>query len=297
MKNLNNEIANKIKQPSLCCVNCGKSYKKRDNLNKHNVICDLLQKSRQQYKQPNKIIEEDDDEPIPSQKKMFQMLIELGQKYNKLEEKVAEMQKWVVKNKKKINILDWLHANSKPTLVFEDFIDRIIICDDDVKCIIDNTFYDTLNQIFSRTLYNFTQFENTNTNTNTNTNLNPIVAFVHKPNTFYIYEKTSDTTGSTPVLRWNELSREKLTKFLNKIHIKIVRAFTNWKKNYIKENKKENTKEKKDMDSFETLCDKAIIKLMNIDFTQESIFSKVRNMIFQRMKTDMKSVLEYEFEV
>ena len=46
MNRLTNNIPNKIKQPAQCCVNCGKSYMKRDNLDKHLVICDLLQRSK-----------------------------------------------------------------------------------------------------------------------------------------------------------------------------------------------------------------------------------------------------------
>ena len=83
-----NIIPNKIKQPAQCCVHCGKSYKKRENLNKHLNLCELLHKSK---KAGPLIIE--DDEPLPSQRKMYQMLLELGQKYNRMEEKMEEMNK------------------------------------------------------------------------------------------------------------------------------------------------------------------------------------------------------------
>ena len=46
MNKLASNIPNKIKQPSLCCVYCGKSYIKRINLDKHLVICELLQKTK-----------------------------------------------------------------------------------------------------------------------------------------------------------------------------------------------------------------------------------------------------------
>ena len=39
----------------------------------------------------------EEDEPLPSQHRMYQMLIELSQKYNRLEEKVSELNKWVIK--------------------------------------------------------------------------------------------------------------------------------------------------------------------------------------------------------
>ena len=91
------DVPNRIKQPAVCCVNCGKSYVKKANLEKHLIICDLLQTSRKK----TKLIIEDDDEPLPTQRKMFEMLIELGYKYSKLEEKVDEINKWVLKRRRK----------------------------------------------------------------------------------------------------------------------------------------------------------------------------------------------------
>ena len=139
-----------------------------------------------------------------------------------------------------------------------------------MKILIDNQFNDTLNEVFARTIYNFNEIEN------------PLFAFVQKANVFYIY----DTIDGKNV--WVELSRERLIKFLNKVHIKIMKTFYDWKKN------KEN--EIKSNDSFAIMCDKTIIKLMSVEFKQESILSKIRSMMFNKMKTDMKALIEYEFE-
>ena len=257
-------ISNKIKQPALCCIHCGKSYIKRVNLDKHSVICELLNNS----KKSKLVIEEDDT--LPSQRKMFQMLIELGMKFNKLEENMEEINKWVVKKKKKINVLEWLNANMTPNIVFDSIIDRITVNDEDLKILMDNQFNDTLNEVFTRTIYNFNETEN------------PIFAFVQKANVFYIY----DIIDNKKV--WVELSRERLIKFLNKVHIKIMKSFYEWKKT------KEN--EIKTNDNFAIMCDKTTVKLMSVEFKQDSILSKVRSMMFNKMKTDMKALIEYEFE-
>ena len=255
-------ISNKIKQPAQCCIHCGKSYKKRTNLENHLVICELLQKSKKKQ-----LHVEDEEEQIPTQRKMFQMLIELGQKYNKLEEKVEEMNKWIVKKKKKINILEWLNTNITPSINFDNIIDKIIISEEDIKCLLNCPFNDVLNEVFVRTIYNFDENEN------------PIFAFVQKTNMFYIYN--SDNT-------WIELSRERLIKFLNKVHMKIFEKFYNWKltkKDLIKSD-----------DHFATNCDTALIKLTSIDFKQETILSKIKSLMYSKMKTDMKALVEYEFE-
>jgi uncharacterized protein YeeX (DUF496 family) len=262
MNKLANDIPNRIKQPAQCCMHCGKSYIKRVNLNKHLVVCELLQIS----KKKSKIVIEE-DEPMPCQRKMFEMLIELGQKYSRLEEKVEEMNKWIVKKKKKINVLDWLNANIKPNISFDSIIDKIIIDESDVKILLENSFYDVLNEVFSRTIYNFSETEN------------PIFAFVQKQNVFYIYDKDNV---------WIELSRERLIKFLNKVHTKIFKQFYEWKKSKASDIKSD--------DRLATLCDKTLVKITSVEFNQDSILSKIRSNMFSRMKTDMKALVEYEFE-
>lgn len=268
MNKLDNNIPNRIKQPSQCCVHCGKSYVKRCNLDKHIIICDLLQKSKK-----SKNLEED-NEPLPSQRKMFQMLIELGQKYNKLEEKLEEMDKWIVKKKKKINMLDWLNTNISPFIVFHELYDKIIITDDDIQFLLNNSFYDSLNEVFSKTIYDLSE------------NDSPIYAFIQKTNTFYIYDR--EDTNSNGKNIWIEFSREKMIKFFDKIHMKFIKTFYEWKKSH--------TKEIKESYQLAGLCDKTTAKLMGIEFKVEGTFNKFRSMLYNKCKKDIKAFVEYEFE-
>lgn len=279
MNKLASNIPNKIKQPSLCCVYCGKSYIKRVNLDKHLVICELLQKTKTKTS-INPIIDSlynDEAEPLPTQRKMFQMLIELGERYSRLEGKVDELNKWVVKKKKKINILGWLNANMKPNIVFETMIDKIVVNEDDIKKLLEHSFYDIANDIFSRTIYNVDEYEN------------PIFAFVQKQNVFYIYDTNTNDTNTNTNYGWSELTKERLIKFLNKVHIKIIKAFSDWKmtkKNEMKTNEK-----------LAELCNKTLVKIMSIDFKQDSIYIKVRNAMYAKMKTNIKELIELDFEI
>lgn len=256
-------IPNKIRQPSHCCVYCGKTYKLRTNVDKHMTLCELIYKS----KKTGFIVEEEDD--IPSLKKMYKMLLELGKKYNTLEEKVDEINKFVIKKKKKINVLEWLNANKHPLLIFDKLHETIIINDEDIIYLLNNSFNDTLNGIFNRNIYNVSE------------NDSPVVAFVQKSNIFYVYNKNNEDK-----LEWQELNRDKLVKFLNKVHMKLIKYFNDWKKKQINETNN---------DSFATVCDKTLVKLMSVEFKQDSTLSKTRSSMYSRMKTDMKVLVEYEF--
>ena len=267
MSQFSNNIPNRIKQPSLCCIHCGKSYKKRTNMEKHSVVCELLQLS----KKKTTATKEEDEElvPLPSQQKMFQMLIELGQKYNKLEEKVEEINKWVVKKKKKINVIEWLNSNVVPSLVFDKLIDIIKIDDSDVEYLMENSFLDTMNLVLSRFVY-FKEGES---------DFMPLFAFVQKVNIFYAFVEDGG---------WMELSKDKLSLFLMRVQMKISKAFHEWKK--------QRANQIRDDESFAILCDKTLIKIMGNEFKQDSTFGKMRAVMYNKMKTDMKAMVEYEFE-
>lgn len=261
MNKIADNIPNMIKQPSQCCIHCGKSYKKKTNLEKHINLCELLNKSKKSF-----ILE--DEQEIPSQRKIYEILLELGSKFNRMEEKVDELNKWVIKKKRKINMIEWLNTNITPEIKFDNLIEKIIITDDDVKYLFENSFADTLNHIFSRSIYNLSESEY------------PIFAFVQKSNIFYIYE--NQEAG------WIELSRENLIKFLNKVHMKLFRIFRQYKI--------DNSERIQEDEKFSILCDKTCKKIMDIDFSQETILGKIRANMFSRMKTDMKALVEYEFE-
>lgn len=275
----NNYIPNKIKQPGQCCIHCGKSYKLKTNLNKHTNLCELIHKS----KRNNSYLIIEEEEELPSQKNMYKMLLEMAQKYSTLEEKMNEMNKWVNKKKKKINVLDYLNTNITPLLLFEKLSEKIIVTDDDINFLLNNTFYDTINELFTKTIYNTTD----NDNTADNNTKYPIFALFQKSNTIYIYDKAIDNNNNNNNV-WQECTREKLVKFLNIIHIKISKYFYDWKKS--------KTTEINNDDNFATLCDKTLIKLMNIDFKQDAILSKVKSQMYNKLKTDMKMLIEYEFE-
>ncbi len=260
-------IPNKIKQPAQCCIHCGKIYKTRTNLEKHLMLCELLKKKTSVSSSSNSIIEEHD---VPSQRILYQMIVELGQKYNRLEEKVDEINKWVVKKKKKINILEWLNSNIKPNTTLENLPEKIIVTDEHIEFLFTNSFNDTLNEIFINSIYTINEVEN------------PIFAFVQKTNMFYVYDKLEEQNV------WQELSREKLIRFLNKIQMKISKKLYEWKKT--------RSQQIRENDRLSETCDKATIKIMSVEFKQDSTLGKVKQMIYSRMKTDVKALIEYDFE-
>jgi hypothetical protein len=238
------------------CIFCKKSYKKKKDLEKHIVLCEFL--NFKCKKKTKLIIEEDEDTDIPSQKVLYQMLIELGIKYNKLEEKVSDLQKMTIKENKKINIIELLNTNIyHPSIDFNNIIQHIDISEKDIEFLLDNELIDTLNNIFLRNLYHLDK------------SCNPIVAFIQQQNVFYIYTEK----------KWVKLLDDTFILFLKRLLAIIIQLFLNWKKI--------NEKELKKNENLSLKCLKKFNKIITTDFSKNGSLSKMKNMIYDNIKVDI----------
>ena len=70
--------------------------------------------------------------------------------------------------------------------------------------------------------------------------------------------------------------------------MKIQRVFYDWKKNKLTEIKAN--------DNLSIKCDKTTIKIMDISVKHDSTLSKIKTMMYTRIKTEIKAIIEYEFE-
>jgi hypothetical protein len=103
---------NKIKHSALCCIYCGKSYKTKLNLDKHLILCEITHKSKRSSSDSN--LDDDDNDLLLqtiSSKKLYEIVMHLALKCNRLEHKVADLSKHVSKQHKKLDIIDHLNNN------------------------------------------------------------------------------------------------------------------------------------------------------------------------------------------
>ena len=208
------------------------------------------------------------DDPQLFQRKVIDMIIELDEKYSLLDSKVVEINKWIVKKKKNVNIVDWLNNNVSPSIEFDTMIDAVVIQEEDVVSLFNNPFNELLIDVLERTVCAECVQEK-----------KPIFSFVQKINKFYVYNE--DT-------RWIELDDKNMIKFLNKIRIKIFAAFYEWKK---KKRLGNGMSEK-----METTCDETTVKITGHDFNKDTVLNKIKKHLFGEMKTDIKVQIEYEFD-
>lgn len=270
---------NRITQLGICCIYCGKNYKVRKNLENHQVLCEILAKTNNGKckKTALQIVEEQEEntreetDNIPSLPQLYKIIAELAFKCNRLETKIAEMQPFINKQKKKINVLEWLNANTntkyKPHYVFEELIHHIQITEDDLQFLFQHSCLDTVHEILAREIYDKYKIESTEENICEI----PLFASSAKSNIIYVYSSTNPR-------QWNELTKEQLIHFLNKINVKMIQLISAWKQ--------KNKTELENSNSMTDLYDKTVLKLMNIDFKKESTLNKIRSECYARIKKD-----------
>ena len=101
-----------------CCI-CSKKYLRKNAYDKHLLLCRFEnEKSNfdKTYKSPN-----------ISNEKLYLLLVDLSNKYDKLQKDYDELKKYVVMKKKKIDILEYLNSNyiDDYDMDFDAFIDYI----------------------------------------------------------------------------------------------------------------------------------------------------------------------------
>lgn len=262
------------------CPCCGKSYKTRKNLNKHLVLCELIANSKNTYNRKDENKNNIQEVEIPSLKQMYSMLQELSIKYQLLEEKTEKISKIVYIQKKKINIMDWLNNSCFPINTFECIEDNIDfhLLNSDIDFLFHQKAIDLLINILKRGIDHSMSFDKENEKI-----FLPIIALSQKINTIYIYTSTSCPTKTR---KWEELTKSKLTELLFKIHKSIIKYLTNWK----------NTQQENYSDNMEDLYNKAIVKIMGVSLNNDNVVGKIKSIIYEHIKKEMKPIVEYEFE-
>jgi hypothetical protein len=258
---------------SCSCMFCNKPYKTKEKMYKHMVLCETMHRARTR----KLIIEDNDDELlVPSPQKMYQIILDLAVKCNKMETELQEMKKWVDKKKRKINVLEWLNSNVFVDSTFDTLAERVEIIDSDIQFLLRNSFYDTLHRIFERSF-----FKNVHLQMKDGGKVfvsYPLFAFTHKQNVLYTFTDNGTSDGGK---KWIESHRDSLVCLFNSLHMKIVCKLMEWKK---------KNADKMTCGYSDDIYNETVIKLMDIDFKSDSTFGKIRSSIYQKIKINVNDI-------
>lgn len=248
--------------PNQCCPHCDKKYTRKTSYTRHVILCEVLHQTKREKK-----CAEEETTDIPTTRQLYNIIQELAIKYQNMEQQMNEMQKWVEKRKKKLNVIHWLNSNYEESIPIQQWIQSIQVTEEHIEILIEHN----MAQIYNAILINKIQQEKPQC---------PLFCLTQKNNLFYCF---------TPTEKWIQFSTDEFIIMLKRIHPKIVKALCEW---HDKNSHKINSSDK-----MQILYNKTMIKLMSVNFTQESqILSKIKNDLYQYLKTDFKNIIEYEYE-
>jgi hypothetical protein len=245
---------------------CKKEYTKKGSLDKHLILCEFKSKSRLELQVA---VEEASDKPTYDQ--LVQIVQELSIKYVKMEQKQNEMQQYIDRKKKKMDVVAWLNINVKPTVGFLEWITmNVTVVPEHFLELLkpETTIFECLQEVFEFNLFkeNF---------------VCPLKCFAQKNGIFYIYEPKID--NNTDVSLWREMELKDFVLLLKQAQKKLIGELSEWRKG--------NQKLFYDNDRVADQFNKAVIKLMNISFGQDANMSRIKNGLFHYLKTDLDCLI------
>lgn len=246
------------------CPYCTKEYSRKSSFDKHILICDFLQKSKKEQE-----IDNQESDNLPSFKELVIIVQELAKKNKKLEEKMTHMEKWIETKKKKVNVVQWLNQNVIPPIHFLDWCTRINVSTNHMMHLFESPIHETVIKIIQ---------DDIEESAKTLQNILPIHAFDQKANTFYIYNGTE----------WTLMTNHNFSTILIKIQQRFLKEMEKWRT--------QNMEQMDNNDKTGDTYNKTIMKLMNINTTQDGTFNKIKTFVYNTIKVDIKNMIEYEFE-
>lgn len=225
------------------CPSCFKTFKRTGCYEKHIFICQRR-----------------DEEIIPNNKQLWDMITSLTEKYNNVQSELESLKRKISIQNKKIDILEWLNRNSKNNSNnnWDDVMSNF-----EIKII-------DLEIIFEKGLINGTSIIIINYLNSLN-NQDIIRCYEQKTNTLYVYNNT-----------WMILSISNFEIIYNNIKQTIFKTFEEYKN--INEIKLQND------DSFQNKFNDNFMKLLCTDISFQTQSMRIKNKIFVHFKQSFNSV-------
>ena len=245
---------------SYSCPTCKKPYTRKGSLEKHKILCEFKSKSKLDLQVE---VEEASDKPTYDQ--LVKIVQELSIKHVKLEEKMTEMQQYIDRKKKKVDVIAWLNAHVSPTTGFLEWVNIVVTAEPSHFLYLmkpETTIFDLIHEVF---VYNLLKRDF----------ICPFTCFAQKNGIFYICEPLADGLSFS----WVELELKDFVMLLKRVQKKLLGELSEWRK----ANQKLFYENDKVSDQF----NKAVIKLMNITFVQDASMSRIRNGLFHYLKKDL----------
>ena len=182
---------------------------------------------------------------------------------DKQQQQINELQKWMKKQYKKLDVIHWLNQQYPSQTTFQTWYKNISIERKQLEYIFTHGLIDGLHSILQENL----QVEKEETF--------PVRCFNQKPRTFYIFQDT-----------WKVMTGDNFDEMVSDIRHRIIQEFKKWQD--------ENEDIINDPKQNEIFFD-YVKKVMGGKSTKKKIHEKLRRKLFVYLKFNLKNIVHYSF--
>ena len=182
---------------------------------------------------------------------------------DKQQQQIAELEKWMKKQYKKLDIIHWLNQQYPSQKTFQTWFKNITVERKQLEYIFTHGLIDGLHYILQENL----PVEKEESF--------PIRCFNQKPRTFYIFQGT-----------WKTMKEDDLDEMVSHIRHRIIQEFKKWQD--------ENEAIINDSKRNEIFFD-YVKKVMGGKLSKKKIYEKLRRKLFTYLKFNLRDIVHYSF--
>ena len=267
------------------CSYCKKNYVRKSAFNNHKLNCQFIRicNNVKTIKDQNEfeVIDQNNELSIKfdgSINDMYKLLINMNNKFEKLQTDYNEIKKYVNITKNKIDIIEYLNKNyNSNNLDFIQFLNSIEITNTHLQIVFENDYIDG---IFKIIVDYIDQIKDT-------INL-PIKAFDNKEGIIYIYLNNDNIHyfGKEKLYNWNVLNEELIKLVLKYFNTKLLPLFQKWK--LLNENKF-------DPDNFTMIYVKNMKTVLGTNYQKKNKNIMLQNKLYKYLKVNLKNIVTHDF--
>ena len=281
------------------CRFCGKMYIRKKAYMQHILMCEISKKSGS--------VDGDkgNNNHVPSNKELYEIIINLNNKYERLQEDYDVLKRFVDSRRRKIDILEWLNKNCilRKGNDFESVFINMQLGQEDLNNVFDNDYVNGIANIIATIVYsmNIDQDRDKNKDKDKDKDIENgscLRAFTHREGIFYIYSRNkvlkndvnndvdNDVDDDVDEFKWKIMENGDFDRLIKSIDSKLLIAFKEW---HLK------TEKIMDEDKFAELYIKNLKKVMGGNFKMCEKIGKIKNRLYKMIKSEMKNVMIYDF--
>lgn len=181
------------------CSHCTTHFPTKQTYELHQFICNIIKQNDDNELANNIKVR------LPSKEVMFQYLIHLTNKYQRLEEKVDRLQKTTTNLRKK-HIHEYIETLQPPSQSYSIWLENVQITDENLNILFD----EDLTACIKDVLDHFIQTMNY-----------PFYAFQQKVNILYLYDDG----------QWRIMTQKEIEKLVNVLSIRVLKKYMVWAEN------------------------------------------------------------------